>query len=340
MSDKIGDKRCIQRPDSLIQKYLHQKESSSESSSAVSFSLPEDRKIAGLEIQNYVRNNPQQHTEWFITYTKELSDWLADTSKLRYTEKSIKLGGKLLNSHYWYYKSPETELGEEIPGKIFLITQFYIDNNKSRQAEIRKCLRLNVSNKNIDKIYLLNERKYSEKELGIKSDKICQIIIKKRLSYKRVFDIIEDHQLDGYIVLTNSDIFFDASILQVKKCQLSTEKKVYALLRHEYEENKSLKSCSLFGPRGDSQDVWIFHSSQNMNKEHRILFDFHLGVPACDNKIAYLWNILGYQCYNEPNLLKCYHHHTTKKRNYTNKTTRPAKPWVAILPKLDFSTYY
>ena len=52
--------------------------------------------------------------------------------------------------------------------KINLVYQFFIHKNEERNKELRYCLKKNVDNQHIDKIYLLNERMYSEKELGIK----------------------------------------------------------------------------------------------------------------------------------------------------------------------------
>ena len=71
---------------------------------------------------------------------------------------------------------------------INICYQFYIDKSAERQKEIVECLARNVSNPLIDKIYLLNEKIYTDEELGIKSDKIIQKNIHKRLTYKDLFD--------------------------------------------------------------------------------------------------------------------------------------------------------
>ena len=68
--------------------------------------------------------------------------------------------------------------------KIHLFQQFFIHSDEKRQEEIKFCLKKNVENNLIDKIYLLNERIYKEEELGISSNKIIQKKVKIRLSYK------------------------------------------------------------------------------------------------------------------------------------------------------------
>jgi len=61
-------------------------------------------------------------------------------------------------------KKPDTD-------KIYLIYQFFVHPDKKRNIELRKCLRFNVENPYIDKIFLLNEKIYVKVALGIESDK-------------------------------------------------------------------------------------------------------------------------------------------------------------------------
>ena len=236
------------------------------------------------------------------------------------------------------YKSSETKLKDTICNEpIYIITQFYLPTNSNRKRELLNSLKLIVYNNMIDKIYLLNERIYSDEELGIQSNKIKQINIEKRLLYSICFDYIEKLSLNGYIIITNSDIFFDKSLMYIKQCNLENEKKVYCQLRHEYDETKLLSECKLFTNntqkygRADSQDTWIFHSKYNIPKCNRKIFEFSMGKPGCDNKLVYLWNILGYQCYNEPELIKCYHYHMSNIRNYVQSNSLPG-PYRGIYP--------
>ena len=276
------------------------------------------------------RNNETNQNAEFV-----LRDWLGDT-KQNYMELSLRPRYK-----YFPYISKKTNENNEerTDEKINLFTQYYIDNNKERGQEIINCLILNLHNKSVDKIYLLNEKIYSDDELGIKSDtwkdKLVQVNINKRLTYKDVFDYVDNEKINGYIVLHNSDIFFDSHINNLKKSNCHDEKKIYCQLRIEYEEKKHLKDCKLFGPRQDSQDSWMFHSNFNINKKHRDLFDLKLGIPGCDNNIAYLFTILGYMCYNEPLFIKTYHYHLIQKRNYDMNTTKANKPWVGIVPNIN-----
>lgn len=220
---------------------------------------------------------------------------------------------------------------------INLVMQFYIDKNDERQKEIRQTLYLNANNNSINKIYLFNERIYSDEELGIKSDKIIQIDVAERLKFSKIFDLIEECKINGYVVIANSDIFFDKSIENVWRYDLINNN-ILALCRHEFDGISRLKDCQLFAEgRPDSQDAWIFHSEHNIRKKYRHIFDFEIGKPGCDNKLIYLFQIFGYQCYNDPTIIKLYHNHNSTLRNYTIKD-KIGPPFCAIYPSLQNDT--
>lgn len=234
------------------------------------------------------------------------------------------------------YLSRSTDINKtkEEPGIINLFQQFYINNIDERQNEIRKTLLYNCNNNSINNIYLLNERIYSDEELGVKSDKIKQIIIDKRMTYQDIFTFVENNNIDGYIIISNSDIFFDKSINNIQKCEVIKDKKVYCLNRFNFNsKNLSALDLDLSG-RPDCQDVWIYHSNFNNILFNKNIFNIELGTPGCDNKIIYLFKILGFNCYNEPEIIKSYHFHKIMTRNYDQNTKRPKYPYYAIFPVL------
>ena len=227
--------------------------------------------------------------------------------------------------------SPVVEKGLiENVDKINIFYQFFIHKTPRRSKEIKKCLKFNVENKFIDKVYLLNEKIYSEAELGVKSDKIVQIDIKNRLKFQDVFKYINDNQIMGYNVIINADIFCDETINNLKYTDMHIKKQAMALLRYEYDHANKDES-KIFGPRFDSQDTWIMHYNQTVKPDEQKIFNFEFGKPGCDNKFIYLLNILGYEVLNDPGLIKTYHVHTTELRDYTN-ADYIHKPWGAVIP--------
>jgi hypothetical protein len=117
---------------------------------------------------------------------------------------------------------------------------------------------------------------------------IKQINIGTRMMYSDVFKQFRGLGLNGYIVIANSDIFFDKTIDNLNKSVLSEAPSVLSQLRYEYDPNeKQLLKMKLFGPRADSQYVWILHSNHIPDKKKFSIFDISLGKPGCDNKILH-----------------------------------------------------
>lgn len=231
--------------------------------------------------------------------------------------------------------SEETNIqNEENIENINLFLQYFIHPNRERQVEFEECLKKNVNNNYITKIYLLNEKIYSEEELGVSSDKIIQININNRLKFKDVFEYINAHNIKGYNVIVNSDIFLDETIRNLFKSDIHINKKMYALLRYEYNLREP-ENTYLFGPRGDSQDTWIIHSNFNIGKKECKIFNFEFGIPGCDNKMTYLMSTLGYDVINDPYFIKTFHIHESNIRNYTIKD-RILPPYEIVMPKKSF----
>jgi len=220
-----------------------------------------------------------------------------------------------------------------------------VSDSVQRNTEIKHCLYRNYSNPHITKIHLLNERIYTDSELcdgkvdgQTGKSKILQTNIGKRLSFKDVFKYIRENQIAGYCVLTNADIFFDASIRKTLYSSISNKDQIFALLRYEYRGETDLLKCPIFGPRFDSQDTWIIHYSKNtggvtsrIRKNHEKAFDFEFGRPGCDNKLAYLANVLGYELINDPRFIRTYHYHSNQSRNYTRNDVL-GQPYTVICP--------
>ena len=283
-----------------------------------------------------------------LSYFDQIKTYLKDTTKIHPHP-----GNRI---DYNMYLSEQIDFVDEnsvSTDPIYLIQQFYIDKNEERQKEILKCLKLNVFNNSIDKIYLLNERIYNNNELGIESEKIVQINIKERLTYKHTFDFIENNtnneiyknnendtnnNTNAFYIISNSDIFFNKSILELKKMNIISNNRILALNRYDYKNEKLLTECELFdNGRPDSQDTWILHSSNNIKPQLRDVFNFNLGKPGCDNKMCYLFNILNYKCYNEPTIIKTYHIHNVLSRNYTS-LDKINKPYTTVFPILNRDT--
>lgn len=212
---------------------------------------------------------------------------------------------------------------DEYRDNIYIFQQFYIPKENNRKKEINECLKKNIKLKLVTKVVLLNEREYSRDEMDLREvefKKVEQIIIVKRLRYNIFFEIARKYS--GYCLLTNSDIYFDETIINIFRSPLYYERSCFAQLRIEHNKK-------LFGPRSDSQDAWLFHSKHLiLNTEHS---NFELGMPGCDNKITFILAMNNFYLYNEPFRIKINHLHTSNIRGYSNKDVIPG-PYLMIQP--------
>ena len=220
---------------------------------------------------------------------------------------------------------------------INIIYQFFIPDSTERYKEIQTALIKNVKNKAINKIYMLNERVYTDNELGISSDKIVQYNIKTRLTFAIVYKFVNNENIIGFNCAINGDIYFDSTISKLRTSGINDNKSVVALLRYNVLESKNKdvlkkENCKhkLFGPTCLSQDCWILHSNNKFVGKELKAFDFWFGVPGCDNKILYLYKILGYNVLNDPATLKTFHLHRDTARNYAH--SKLSAPYVFSFP--------
>ena len=217
--------------------------------------------------------------------------------------------------------------------KITLIQQFFINTDKMRNIEIQYCLKKNLENEYIDEILLLNEKIYSDEELGIdkmnndQKSKIIQINIKFRLTYKLAIDYVKNNNLSGYIILSNSDIYLDETIKNIFKTSLYFGNCWYAQLRFEAYTKQIWEN----GKIGWAQDTWIFHTNCKIKDTSSL--DFNMGRLGCDNVIAYEIAKRNIYIYNDPYFIKTWHLHKSQNRDYSVKDTIPP-PWLIVKPVL------
>ena len=137
------------------------------------------------------------------------------------------------------FSDKSIQLDSVNPDEIHIFTQFFIHIDLERNDEIKKCLLQNVNNSLITNIHLLNERIYTDTELGIVSSKIVQTNINSlhlpstrtsyRLRFKDVFEYIRENAIIGYHVIVNSDIFFDETLLNLQRSEIHLKKAMFEM---------------------------------------------------------------------------------------------------------------
>jgi hypothetical protein len=198
-----------------------------------------------------------------------------------------------------------------------VLQNYYQDKDEYRRGEIDLCLQKNVENPYISKIILIVE---TEARPSIESDKIEIVEWHRRPTYTDCFQIANEKCGDGEIVaICNSDIYFNHTISLAFNI---TDDECYALSRWD-DIHGQLKPFH----HSDSQDVWIMRTPIA-----NILNTSVLGVPGCDNRIAFLLNEAGYKLTNPCKSIYALHIHGHSKHNYT-AADRVAPPYLRVNPE-------
>jgi hypothetical protein len=139
----------------------------------------------------------------------------------------------------------------------------------------------------------------------------------KRPTYNSFLSEMKKYPNDINII-ANPDNFFDDKFLndlyEVYSNYYNKEKLCLGLTRWDYISEDNIR---YFNAK-DSQDVFIFYGSVNINDEEQI----HLGRPGCDNRFAsILMRDLKMNVFNPSMELKYYHYHPSgdTTRTYLNK---------------------
>ena len=180
---------------------------------------------------------------------------------------------------------------------ITLLVNYY--KNIDRQAEIDYCLNKNIENNLIDKIIVFHNNIEVPKNDKIKSVSTDQNI----MSFTDFFNY--GNNIEGIKIIANSDIYFNDTL---SNCNRIKNNDIYALSRWEYVKGNLELTENEY-----SQDCWIWKDKIFVNVY------FGLGIPGCDNVLAYTLKDLGYNIINPALTIQSFHHHYSKVRNYEIK---------------------
>jgi hypothetical protein len=201
---------------------------------------------------------------------------------------------------------------------MILITTYYVSSNEDRNNEIKKCLLMNIENKNIDKIYLLNNQNFDLSFIKDKTliNKVEQIIISLDdnyiLNYKDAIMFINNKLKNKICILSNSDIYFDDSLSMINPKNIIGN--FYALLRYDEDQNGIKQIFTRFNkPRNDSQDCWIFKSPLKIDLSK---IDFTFRTLGCDSLFAKYVYDTGLKVSNPSYDIITVHVHNTDFRTY------------------------
>ena len=94
---------------------------------------------------------------------------------------------------------------------VILVTQYFETSNKLKLKSVKEALRRNLLNPLIKNIILLNEDYYDFTNFE-NDKKIIQVKLGRRLTFSDAFGVANDNLSGSYVILANSDIYFDESL--------------------------------------------------------------------------------------------------------------------------------
>jgi len=227
---------------------------------------------------------------------------------------------------------------------IHLVTQWYHEENIDRRKELVTVLHMNLLNEEISKIYFLQPK---NKECTLWKD--VQIVVQfplNILQQKAVVYYMNETNADrltieealvfsnvlvntGYVIVTNLDIFFDHSLILLRKLFYIDPNTVYYLSRYEIDPDISLLGCQCSDSSYvGSHDALIFIPPlpKSVTKE----LPFEVGTWNIEVKIIYELMQANYTIRNVCKSIRAWHLHSSQVRN----RLMPSKKYISdkLLP--------
>ena len=206
---------------------------------------------------------------------------------------------------------------------ITVFTPYFAARTPERQAELDLCLHMNLQCDAVTRLVLLVDDGHQP---PMTHPKLTVRPMPARPSYLQWIELSRELPPGGVSILANTDIYFDDSLRFVHET-LAAPQRFIALSRFE-------KLGTEFKPHPNprwSQDVWGLRTGQALPAPLLKALDIPLGVPRCDNKIAYLFAVHGWTVHNPMAFVQSVHVHETQQRSYDKKTDMTVMGGVAYV---------
>src|SRR3989339_482669 len=192
--------------------------------------------------------------------------------------------------------------------KFYLLISFWNINDQERKKELLFCLKKNIENHYIEKIYIFWEKEPDLKNSLFINKKIENINFFDYPTYNKFIDYANLKLSGKKIIIANSDIFFDNSLKLLLNYNLTN--KVLALTRYNLEKYIA-NNGGVWERSSNSQDAWIFQSPLNFDKNKFPVIK--LGYFGCDVWFAYELEKIGKIVLNPSEDIKTWHVHKNCK---------------------------
>jgi hypothetical protein len=210
---------------------------------------------------------------------------------------------------------------------INLITTFYIEHEPQRAQELRECLRRNIENIHITKIYVLVERGADTEPL-LQHPKVVSLVVPiGRQTYAHMITVANHYCQNEAVVFSNTDTYFDDSIALLPSHL--APKTLFVLTRRDLQTDGS--SPWTFSQQ--SSDAWAVRAPITAADTQ-----IEIGLMGCESLFVGRMLRAGYEIHNVSLDINCFHLHISQKRNYDrnvdahSQESEMAYPVISGLP--------
>lgn len=220
------------------------------------------------------------------------------------------------------------------PVKTHLFINYYKPLNIQRSTEIDTCIFLNVSNPDIDHVFILYDITLSlPSSIEPYMSKITKIDYSERMTYKDMVSIVNEHSSDDIVsIFCNSDMIL-GDVQRIK--DYLDKNMVFAITRYNITKPIQTRDDILtaHAPYSFGWDTWAIRGSYNIPLKE---LDIHFGTLGCDSKFNYILYTNKYQVLNPYKYIKTYHYHLSNIRNYTGKDVKQSPERIEYKPNTFF----
>jgi hypothetical protein len=191
-----------------------------------------------------------------------------------------------------------------------LYTQYYRCKQPERQAEIDRCLQINLNHPGLHKVVVLREADAPPIPQGSVPSEI--IDFNDRLTYSSWMSLAKQEK-DAIALLMNSGIYLSEGA-EYLNAVFNTPNSFMAMSC--YNPIPGTKRFGLNSFPHWTQDVWGIRTDANISRSLLYASTFALGIPKCDNRIAYVMWTHGFKVKNPAYFIKSVHEHSEVSRPY------------------------
>ncbi|GJL96296.1 MAG: hypothetical protein DHS20C06_01130 [Hyphobacterium sp.] len=193
-----------------------------------------------------------------------------------------------------------------------LFIPYFNPADNARRKELELCLSKNRANERIAHIYLMID---DDAEVDLEDGRVTVFRMDSRPTYQDWTRLAEISSPTHISILANADIYFDETISRLEELFASDPTAFVALSRYELVDDK----LRLHPNPHWSQDTWAYLPTHASNADRDRCLNFPLGVPRCDNKVAYSFAVYGHAIYNPCHQIRSIHVHDSESRTYDKK---------------------